>query len=105
MWQKHSKYVSEYVSKKIPLLGSRREGDFFVSSIRLLRHESDLIPVLWQPPAFVQAPPRRDDEPTISFCFPGGMSTRHGTIQRTQHQGLNAFTVWATQVFLFLWHR
>ena len=91
-------------SYKNPPLGSRRDGDFFVSSIRLLRHESDLIPVLWQPPAFVQAPPRRDDEPTIGFCLSVGMSTRHGTIQRTQHQGLNALTVWATQVFLFFGH-
>lgn len=31
MWQNYSKYVSEYVSKKNPPLGSRREGDFFVS--------------------------------------------------------------------------
>lgn len=66
-----------------PPLGSRREGYFFVSSVRLLRHESDLIPVLRQPPAFVQAPPRRDDEPSICFCFPVGMSPRHGTVQRT----------------------
>lgn len=28
---------------KNPPLGSRREGDFFVSSIRLFRHESDLV--------------------------------------------------------------
>lgn len=83
MWQNYSKYVSEYVSKKNPPLGSRREGDFFVSSIRLFRHKSDLIPVLWQPSALVQAPPRRDDEPTISFRFSVGMSPRHGTVQRT----------------------
>ena len=87
-----------------PPLGLRREGIFFVSSIRLFRHESDLIPVFWQPSALVQAPPRRDDESTIGFCFPVGMSTRHGTVQRTQHQRLDALTVWATQVFLFFGH-
>lgn len=54
--------------------------------------------MLRQPPAFVQAPPRSDDEPTISFRFSVGMSPRHGTVQRTQHQGLDALTMWATQV-------
>ena len=73
-----------YATKiKNPPLGSRREGDFFVSSIRLFRHESDLISVLRQPPAFVQAPPRRDDEPTISFRFPVGMSP--DTAQSREH--------------------
>lgn len=65
----------------MPHQGQNMGGGFFVSSIRLFRHESDLIPVLRQPPAFVQAPPRRDDEPTISFRFPVGMSPRHGTVE------------------------
>lgn len=71
-----------YATKlKNPPLGSRREGDFFVSSIRLFRHESDLISVLRQPSALVQAPPRRDDESTIGFCLSVGMCPRHGTVE------------------------
>lgn len=47
-----------------------------MSSVRLLRHESDLVPMLWQPSALVQAPPRRDDESTIGLCFSVWMRAR-----------------------------
>ena len=50
-----------------PHPGVNRDGDFFVSSIRFFRHESDLVPMLWHPFALMQAPPRRDDEPTIGL--------------------------------------
>ena len=88
----------------MPHQGQNMGGGFFVSSIRLFRHESDLIPVFWQPSALVQAPPRRDDESTIRFRLSIGMSTGHGTVQRTQHQRLDALTVWTAKLFLFLGH-
>ena len=72
-------------SPKNPPLGSRREGDFFVPSIRLFHHKPDLVSVLRQPFAFVQAPPRRDDESTIGLCFPVWVGTTYCTVQRAQH--------------------
>ena len=87
-----------------PPPGANREGDFFVSSIRLLRHESDLVSVIRQPPALMQAPPRRDDESTIGFRLSIGMSTGQITIKRAEHQRLISFTVRATKVLLFFGH-
>lgn len=86
-------------------LSVRREGKFFVSSIRFFRHESDLVPMLWHPFALMQAPPRRDDESTIRFRLSIGMSTGQITIKRAEHQRLITFTVWTAKLFLFLWHR
>ena len=42
----------------------------------------------------MQAPPRRDDKPTIRFRFSIGMSTGQITIKRAEHQRLITFTVW-----------
>ena len=82
-----------------PHPGVNRDGDFFVSSIRLFRHESDLISVLRQPSALVHAPPRRDDESTIRFRLSIGMSTGQITIKRAEHQRLITFTVWTAKTF------
>ena len=72
-------------SPKNPPLGSRREGDFFVHSIRLFHHKPDLVSVFRQPFAFVQTPPRRDDEPTVGLCFPVWVGATCFTVQRAQH--------------------
>ena len=57
-----------------------------------------------EPPALMQAPPRRDDKPTIRFRLSIGMSTGQITIKRAEHQRLITFTVWTAKLFLFLWH-
>lgn len=53
-----------------------------------------------EPPALMQAPPRRDDKPTIRFRFSIGMSTGQITIKRAEHQRLITFTVWTAKLFL-----
>ena len=79
----HERMFEYYVEDDDP--GSRREGDFFVPSIRLFHHKPDLVSVLRQPFAFVQAPPRRDDESTIGLCFPVWVGATCCTVQRAQH--------------------
>ena len=58
-----------------------------------------------EPPALMQAPPRRDDKPTIRFRLSVGMSTGQIPITRAEHPRLITFTVWPGKLFLFLWPR
>ena len=90
---------------KTPPLGVNREGEFFVSLVRLLRCESNLVSMFREPLALMQTPPRRDDKPTIRFRLSIGMSTGQITIKRAEHQRLITFTVRTAKLFLFLWHR
>ena len=86
--------------QKTPPSDSCRKVEFFgfFSPTSLPQIESRLdVPGA---PALMQAPPRRDDKPTIRFRLSIGMSTGQITIKRAEHQRLITFTVWTAKLFL-----
>lgn len=57
-------------------------GGSFLFPVLFFRHEPNFFPVLRKPAAFMQAPPRGNDKPTIRFRLSIGMSTGQITIKR-----------------------